>query len=96
MITVIVQSLLDVSKILGGREVPLTVPKDCTVGQLLDIIIEKWGDDIARYIYEPETGELVSYMKFMVNGRSVNLLDKLDTVLHDNDFFLIFPPVGGG
>ena len=95
-ITITIQSLLDVSKVVGGREIPLTIPEGTNVRQLLNILIDKWGRALAELIFNLETGRLLPYMKFMVNGRSINLINKLDTVLKDKDVFFIFPPVGGG
>ena len=95
-ITITIQSLLDVSKVVGGREIPLTIPEGTNVRQLLDILIDKWGRALAELIFNLETGRRLPYMKFMVNGRSINLINKLDTVLKDKDVFFIFPPVGGG
>ncbi len=40
--------------------------------------------------------KLLPYVKIMVNGHDITLLDGLDTVLKPEDQIAIFPPIAGG
>jgi molybdopterin synthase sulfur carrier subunit len=44
-----------------------------------------------------DAGEkLTGYVMVLVNGRSLDFLDGLDTIIAPNDNLSLFPPVGGG
>ncbi|GAJ22964.1 unnamed protein product, partial [marine sediment metagenome] len=43
-----------------------------------------------------DTRELRKTVNILVNGRGLDLLQKLDTPLKDGDVVAIFPPVAGG
>ena len=96
LIEIKVSSILTIKKIIGEREVVLQIPTGSTVAQLLSMMISRWGDELADSIFEKSSGQLNPKVRLMVNGRGIGLLDKLDTILHDGDYFLILPPVGGG
>jgi len=49
-----------------------------------------------EYVYDGKTGEVKSFLQFLINGRSASALDGLDTKLEDGDVLAIIPPVGGG
>ena len=95
-IEVNIASILDIKKIIGEREVVMKIPAGSTVAQLLSIMISRWGDEFADSIFEKSSGQLNPFIRLMVNGRGIGLLDNLDTILQDGDHFLILPPVGGG
>ena len=40
--------------------------------------------------------KLLPYVKIMVNGHDITLLDGLDTALKPEDQIAIFPPIAGG
>ncbi len=42
------------------------------------------------------TGNVKSFLQFLVNGKSAATGEGLKTVLHDGDVLAILPPVGGG
>jgi molybdopterin converting factor small subunit len=63
---------------------------------LLDLLTTKWGDELALQLFEPGGRVPRSSVMLMVNGRSVQFLNQLDTVLKDGDEVTILPPVGGG
>lgn len=96
LISVTVQTILDLKRILGQRKMALVVPEGSTVHNLLAHMIEKWGQTLSSSLFEPETGRLFSYIQIMVNGRSIGFLNGMETVLEDHDEVLILPPAAGG
>ncbi len=91
-----VHTLLGLKKILGRRELDLTVPDGSTVKDLLDNMVQHWGEALSSNLFEPETGSLLSHIQIMVNGRSIKFLNGMETMLEDHDDVLILPPAGGG
>jgi len=65
-----------------------------TVGQVLHRLAEAhpalagklWADD----------GHLTGYITVLLNGRSIEYLQGMDTPMADADTLSLFPPVGGG
>lgn len=95
-VTVIIRSLFGFKDITGARETSVTVPEKTTVRGFLDFMVERWGEELAKLIYHPDSRELHKHIQIMINGQSITFLDGMDTELNEGDQFLIFPPVGGG
>jgi molybdopterin synthase sulfur carrier subunit len=66
-----------------------------TVGELLNQLSAKYGNEFVKYIYD-ENGKVHGYLSILVNGESTNVLQGLDTELKTGDTVAILPPVGGG
>ena len=96
MINVKISTILTLKEILGRRELELSVPKGSTVGALLALMIETWGEELSSFLFEPESGQLRPHIRLMVNGRDVGFLNGMETVLREEDEILILPPVAGG
>lgn len=58
-----------------------------SIGELLEKLYNK---------YPKMEKELEKGVVILVNGKSIEHLEKLDTKLKDEDVVSIFPPVGGG
>jgi len=65
------------------------------VDALLDKLVEICGTGLAKQLYD-KNGKLRDIVHILVNGRGINLLDRLKTKLKDGDTVAIFPPVSGG
>jgi len=96
LISIKVQTILDLKRILGKREVELLVPEGSTVEDLLQNMTMKWGEELSSRLFEPETHRLFSHIQVMVNGRAMGFLNGIDTALHDGDEVLLLPPAAGG
>lgn len=96
MITVKVHTILTIKKILGKGEVELSVSEGSTLGGLLTTMVNRWGDELAANIFEAESGNVLPYIRLMVNGQDINFLNGIKTVLQNGDEVLILPPVSGG
>jgi molybdopterin synthase sulfur carrier subunit len=67
-----------------------------TVDKVLKTLAKRYGKSFVEYVYDGKTGEVKSFLQFLVNGRSASTLNGLDTTLSDGDVLAIIPPVGGG
>jgi molybdopterin synthase sulfur carrier subunit len=66
-----------------------------TVGDLLQQLCKERGEQFRKVVLD-DKGNLRSYIKLLVNGRGLHLLQGLKTVLAEGDVIAIFPPVAGG
>ena len=96
LITIKVQTILYLKKIVGAREIEISVPSGCILQGLLEIMVDTWGDELATRLFEPNSTNLLPYRRLMVNGQDIGFLDGLNTLLQDGDEILIMPPVSGG
>ncbi len=69
--------------------------KTVTVSEILERMVRRYGEDFKNHLYD-ERGNVREHLQLLVNGRSVNFLEDLETKLKDGDHLAIVPPVGGG
>jgi sulfur-carrier protein len=96
MILVKVRTILTLKTIVGSGEIELSFPEGSTLGQLITTLVDRYGDDLASHLYEPNSKNLRPYIRLMVNGRDIAFLEGMETVLRNGDEVLILPPVSGG
>ncbi len=70
--------------------------EETTVEKVLERLSDIYGKEFVEYVFDEETGEIQSFLLLLVNGRSITVLDELETKLIDGDILAILPPVGGG
>ena len=90
------QTILTFKEILGTREAEISLPEGATIQGLLSRMKELWGDRLSSRLFLPGTDRLLPYITLTVNGRSVQFLNGMETILHDRDEVLLLPPVAGG
>ena len=96
MITLKVRTILDFKRILGKREVQISIPEQSTLQELLLTMGDTWGDDLRSKLFKPNNTTPLPHIRLMVNGQDIAFLNGTETVLQDGDEILILPPVGGG
>ena len=96
MITIKVYTIMELKKICGQREFELSVPQGSTVKNLLSLMVSRWGDQLSTHMYKPGTDSVLPHIRLMVNGRSIEFLKGMETVLKDGDEFQMLPLVAGG
>lgn len=74
----------------------VVIPAAGNVGELLDELVERFGEKLSSQLYHPKTKRLLETVNILVNGRGINLLEGLNTPLKNGDVVAIFPPVSGG
>ena len=85
-------------EITGRREqtVEFRDDENATVKSLLNKLAKRYGKSFVDYICDQKTGEVKSFLQFLVNGRSTSKSEGLDSKLSNGDVLAIIPPVGGG
>jgi molybdopterin synthase sulfur carrier subunit len=87
---------MELKKVCGQREFELSVPEGSTVKNLLSLMTNKWGDPLSTQLYKPNSDSILPHIRLMVNGQSIEFLKGMETVLQDEDEFLMLPLVAGG
>lgn len=92
--TITVKLFANFREAVGKERVEVGDVKD--IASLLDELVRRFGDKLAKELYSPGTRKLRDTVNILVNGRGVSLLEGLDTKLKGGDVVAIFPPVSGG
>ena len=79
----------------GRKREVFELPEKSSVGDLMDLIVGRYGDPFHRYVYDSER-RVRDFLSFMLNGVSVSSLEGFETALGDGDVLAILPPIGGG
>jgi len=69
--------------------------KTVIVKDVLETLVKLHGKAFRDYLFD-EKKKVREHLQLLVNGKSVSLLEELDTQLKDGDQVAIVPPVGGG
>jgi molybdopterin synthase sulfur carrier subunit len=79
----------------GKKSETVELPEKSSVGGLIDLLVERYGDRFGYYIYDGQK-RVRDYISFMLNGVNVNSLNGFDSLLNDGDVVSLLPPLGGG
>lgn len=91
-----VQSILELARILGGRELEVSLPERARVADLLSLMRKWWGEDLAARLFEGGSVRPAPGIRILVNGQAVQFLEGLETVLTEGDEVLLLPMAAGG
>lgn len=91
---VIVRTIGPFTERLGFKELTVTL-NEGTVKDLLKQLSDDQGPQFRHTVFN-EQGNIRRYIKLLVNGRGIHVLQGLKTPLADGDVIAIFPPVAGG
>lgn len=92
---VTVQAYATLGDILKSRDVKVSTSAK-TVGELIDFLTEQYGSAFKEKLIDSRTKELHSSYRILINGRDVESLEKLKTLIREGDKIVFFPPVSGG
>ncbi len=91
-----IYTILALKKVIGQREFEVSLAPGSTVKDLISWMVNKWGDQLSPHLFKPGCDTLLSHIRLMVNGHSIEFLKGMETVLQDGDEFLMLPLVSGG
>ena len=96
MIKIRVYTILALKKVIGQREFEVSLATGSTVKDLTSWMVSKWGDRLSSHLYKPGSDALLPHIRLMVNGRPIEFLKGMETILQDGDEFTMLPLVSGG
>ena len=82
-------------EIAGKKAEEITLQAKSSVGDLINFLVERYGPEFERYIYNSEKYAR-NYLSYMLNGVNINRLDGFNTILKNGDVLALLPPIGGG
>ena len=94
--TVKVRTIGLLRSLLGRAELDVALPDGGTVADLLTMLAEAYGAQLAPHFAEPEDAAAHPPLRVMVNGRDIAVLGGRQTVLRDADEILVLTPIAGG
>jgi MoaD family protein len=84
-------------ELAGHAEEIFELKDDVCLGDLIEIVASKYGEEARRYLYADEGQKTIDpSVRFLINGRDSKMLQGLRTKLVDGDTVAIIPPIGGG
>ncbi len=93
---VTIHTILGLKQALGAGQIEIDLPEAATVKEFLSMVKERWGDQLSSYLFQPGTDLLVPHVRVMVNGQTIEYLNRLDTTLKEADEVLLLPLAAGG
>ena len=88
------RTFADFREIIGAREQELSLPEGETVGGLLKGLRE-CHPRLQGKLFDA-SGNIKPYILILKNGKNIESLQHLDTIIAADDVISVFPPVAGG
>jgi molybdopterin synthase sulfur carrier subunit len=86
-------SLLE--EITGVDEIIISIEKNSTIKDVLNLLTSKFGEDLKITIFEnPEA--LSKYIIISLNGTDIRSLKNLESNIQDGDEVTLLPAIAGG
>ncbi|MFW9794085.1 MAG: MoaD/ThiS family protein [Candidatus Thorarchaeota archaeon] len=91
---VLFKSFGPIKRLLGEKIIEVDVPEGSTVRQVVDVIVEKNGEELEKLIMDRDriSGNLI----VILNKKDVETLGGVDIVVSEGDEIAVLPHVQGG
>jgi molybdopterin synthase sulfur carrier subunit len=89
-------TIMGLKDVIGQRLTEIDLPRGSTIADFLTYMRERWGDKLSTNLFDPTSGDVLPYVRIMVNGQTINYLKGMETLLEEGDEVVILPPVSGG
>jgi len=96
MIQVKVKPFFHLKDLMGGGEMTLHLNDGAKVGDVLEELCRRFGEELRGALMDPQTGKVRSYYRVLVGGKDFHQIEGLNTPLSAEDVISLFPPVAGG
>ena len=99
LITVKVRTILTIKKDFGKEEAKFRLLEGSTLDDLLFSLINTYGKELSPHLFDADAkgrNQKALISRIVINGRDIEFLNGLGTVLHEEDEVLILPIESGG
>ena len=91
-----VHTILGLKQVLGQKQTEIELRDDSVLSDLFVYMKERWGEKLNFHLFDPDSGDILSHLRIMVNGQTIHFLQGMQTPLKEDDVVLILPLVSGG
>jgi MoaD family protein len=97
LISVSVRYLVNFSVVTGKKKEDLSLSEGATLKDLIDQLVEKYGDALKKEIFDTQTGDIKPHVLILINGRSLDQFkERAHMALAYGDSIIFTFPVTGG
>ncbi len=79
---------------IGSRQIELEVDENSSIGDLPEILVRKYGNEVMQHLYGVE--EPFEDLRVLINGLDYAIPDDLKKIFKENDVITLLPPLSGG
>ena len=90
-----VKSFANIKEVLGSGEIELNLKEGSTIGDLLEELIQRYGEPFERQVIDKAKKTFVPFL-LLVNGKTYRSLTDRDKLLSDGQTVTILIPFDGG
>ncbi|MEM0216063.1 MAG: MoaD family protein [Candidatus Bathyarchaeia archaeon] len=80
----------------SGREEDIELPEGASLGDLLALLAEKYGETFKKTVYSPGGVDVTPNFMILVNGYLLNQLEGIRTKLKHGDHVILTSVISGG
>ncbi len=96
MVKIVVKAFATIREAIGEfGKISFEFPEQVTVKNLIEILSKRFGEKFNLEVLD-DNGLPKKTIKIFINGRDIEFLDGLHTVLKDGDEVALIPPIAGG
>ncbi|MCL7384123.1 MAG: MoaD/ThiS family protein [Thaumarchaeota archaeon] len=96
MVRITVKAFATIREAIGEfGKISLEFPEQVTVKNLIEVLSKNFGERFNSEVLD-DNGLPKKTIKIFVNGRDIEFLDGLSTILKDEDEVALIPPIAGG
>jgi sulfur-carrier protein len=89
-------TILGLKQVIGQKQMEIDLPQGSRLEDLFANMKQRWGDKLAPHLFDPVSGAVLSHMRIMVNGQTIQFLQGMETLLNEGDEVAILPMISGG
>lgn len=91
-----IHTILGIKQVIGRKITEIDLPAESTVEDFIAYMEKRWGDKLTSHLFDPKDRTVLSHVRIMINGQTIQYLQGMKTLLKEGDEVLLLPPASGG